>query len=211
VGTILVLALALAQGSDRSQSHVRSSEPRIVALVEKGMAQSETFRRLVAALDASDVVVYVDRKQSRPALGGYLPHDIVNAGNRRYLHVSVDIRGAEVRLVALLAHELQHAVEVAQAPEVRDPKRLAELFMRLALPFGCGETDCSETQAAKEVEWAVTVEMKAPSRGASKRRGHATSSFEECRNDVRTGGRPGAASRRYLRAPITPLMPETWV
>jgi hypothetical protein len=60
----------------------------------------------------------------------------------------------------LLAHELQHAIEVAHDPEARDVQSLEQLFTRLAITFGCGGSTCSETQAAKDVEARVSDELK---------------------------------------------------
>jgi len=143
-----------------SHRHVRATEPEILALIDEGLSRSPTFRRLVETLNASDVIVYVDPKQTRQALGGYLAHNIVARGGYRYLHIAVEMRGADRRLVSLLAHELQHAVEVAQEPDARDEDALERLFAKHALKFGCGGTSCSETQAAKEVEEAVRHELK---------------------------------------------------
>jgi hypothetical protein len=157
----MMMLAAVVTAQEPSAHHVRASHPKIVALVNGGLARSATFRQLVKTLDGSDVIVYVEPKVTRQALGGYLAHNIVTGGAYRYLHVAVEIQGAEGRLVPLLAHELQHAVEVAQNPEARDAHSLEALFARLALKFGCGGTTCSETQAAKDVEATVRSELKA--------------------------------------------------
>jgi hypothetical protein len=81
-------------------------------------------------------------------------------GGHRSLHVALEIHGAERRLVALIAHELQHAVEVAQDPHAHDAESLERLFASLAVSFDCGATSCSETQTAKDVETAVSAELK---------------------------------------------------
>jgi hypothetical protein len=132
---------------------------RFSGLVTAGLSRSDTFRRLVATLNASDVVVYVEPKLTRQALGGYLAHSIVTQGGRRYVHIAIGMQGAERRLVSLLAHELQHAVEVAQTPDVQDVESLQRMFSRLAIEFGCGGTTCYETQAAKDVEYIVSEEF----------------------------------------------------
>jgi hypothetical protein len=158
---LMIMALALAvTAQDSSHRHVRASEPRILALIDAGLSRSATFRRLVATLDESDVIVYVEPKTTRQNLGGYLAHQVVARGGYRYLHVAVETNGSEGRLVPLLAHELQHAVEVAQAPEAIDAASVQQLFVRLAVEFGCGATTCSETQAAKDVEHIVGEELK---------------------------------------------------
>lgn len=163
--TLTILALALT-AQDSSARHVRSTEPRIVTLIEAGIAGSATFRRLIETLNESDVIVYIKLNRTRQALGGYLAHTIVAQGRYRYLSISVESAGSRRRLVSLLAHELQHAVEVAHAPEARDSESLERLFSGLAVKFGCGGTSCFETQAAKDVEHIVNEEFAVPSRVA---------------------------------------------
>ena len=158
--TIMMLSLALT-AQDSPERHVRATEQKILKLIDAGLSRSETFRRLVATLNESDVIVYIEPKLTHQALGGYLAHNVVAQGNHRYLHIAVQTQGSERRLVSLLAHELQHAVEVAQAPEARDAESLERTFSRLAVMFGCGGTTCYETQAAKNVEHIVNEEFAA--------------------------------------------------
>ena len=160
--TLTILALAIT-AQDSSARHVRSIEPRIVALIEAGIAGSATFRRWIETLNESDVIVYITLKRTRPALGGYLAHNIVARGHYRYLSISVEAAGSRRRLVSLLAHELQHAVEVAHEPGARDSESLERLFSGLAIKFGCDVTSCFETQAAKDVEHIVNEEFAMPS------------------------------------------------
>jgi hypothetical protein len=140
---------------------VRTTEHKILSFIDPGLSHSATFRRLVAMLNDSDVIVYIEPKRTRQALGGYLAHNIVAQGNRRYLHIAIETQGAPRRLVSLLAHKLQHAVEVAQTQDARDAQSLARLFAERAVKFGCGGTMCYETQAAKDVECLVSEEFKA--------------------------------------------------
>ncbi len=164
---ILVLALWLPSAAQStSGQHVRSSEPRIQALIKTGQARSVTFRGLLDALDASDVIVYIEshvaresRQTVRQNLDAYLLHQVASQGGYRYLRIAVGARGSERRLIAILAHELQHAIEVAQAPAVRDSDDIERMFSALALTFGCGGTTCYETQAAKDVERIVSQEL----------------------------------------------------
>jgi len=164
--TFMILALAMTT-QDPSARHVRATEAKILTLIDAGVSGSATFRGLIATLNESDVIVYIEPKLTRQALGGYLAHNVVAQGQYRYLRISVDISGAERRLVSLLAHELQHAVEVAHAPDARDAESLERLFGRFAIKFGCGGTTCVETQAAKDVEHIVREELGAPSIGSS--------------------------------------------
>jgi len=161
---MVMLAATLLAHASEDQTHVRTTQPEILVLVNEGKARSETFRRLVATLDASGVIVYLEPKVTRRALGGYLLHDVGGGGEWRYLRIAVDFQGAPNRVIALLAHELQHAVEVAQVPEARDGESLEKLFSRLAIPGGCGGSTCYETQASKDVECAVGDELRAAPR-----------------------------------------------
>jgi hypothetical protein len=156
----MILALAVAT-QDSSARHVRATEPKIISLIDAGLSGSATFRGLITTLDASDVIVYIKPKLTHPALGGYLSHNIVAQGEYRYLRIAVEISGSQRRLVSLLAHELQHAVEVAQAPDARDAESLDRMFGRIAVKSGCNGSNCYETQAAKDVEYIVGEELKA--------------------------------------------------
>ena len=156
--TMMMLMFALT-AADSPERHVRATEPRLLTLIEAGLAHSNTFRRLIDTLNASDVIVYIEPKLTRQALRGYLAHHIVATGGRRYLHIAIQTQGSERHLISLLAHELQHAVEVSQYPDVHDARGLEQLFSRLALQFGCDSFTCFETQAARDVETIVGKEF----------------------------------------------------
>jgi DNA-binding PadR family transcriptional regulator len=160
----VMLAATLLSPVSEDFTHVRTFEPRILALIETGIRRSETFRHLVDTLNASDVIVYIEPQQTREALGGYLAHTVTAGGAFRYLRVKIVTQGAENQRISVLAHELQHAVEVAQAPEARDAESLANVFRRLAVQFGCVSRTCYETRTSRDVEHAVYDELRAAAR-----------------------------------------------
>ncbi len=125
--TMMMLALAVT-AQDSSRRHVRATEPRILALIDAGISRSPMFRGLVAALDESDVIVYIEPKIARQNLGGYLRHHVVAQGGYRYLRIVIDTQGSESRLIPVLAHELQHALEIARSPNARDAERMERVF-----------------------------------------------------------------------------------
>ena len=55
---IMVLSLAVTAQSSPDR-HVRTTDPRILVLIDAGLSHSATFRRLVDILNESDVIVYV--------------------------------------------------------------------------------------------------------------------------------------------------------
>jgi hypothetical protein len=155
--TVLSAVLAV---QDRPAHHVRSDDQKVRMLFDAGMSKSTMFRSLVDALDRSDVIVYIVPKTIRESLGGYVYSTVTIAGPYRLLRVALDTRGAECRLVSLLAHELQHAVEVSEEPTARGGQDVEALFERLSIKFGCN-SNCYETQAAIDVELVVREQLKA--------------------------------------------------
>ena len=137
---------------------VRSEEPAIRRLVDIGIACSPTFRRLVTELASTDVVVHVFLARRHNGLRGYLVHRVVEAGGVRFLQIAIDAGGAEPRVIGLLAHELQHALEVARVPEVGRTRRIDRFFEEIADNV-CRSATCSETRAATEVQEAVVDEL----------------------------------------------------
>ena len=108
-----------AVGPSAHDPHVRSLEKDADRLMAKGLAKSPTFRRLVLRLEQSDVIVYVRLAWDLPLhIGGRL-HFLAVHGESRYLVV-----------------ELQHAVEVAEAPDVTSPADLRVLYRRVGIQTG---------------------------------------------------------------------------
>jgi hypothetical protein len=135
VGLLVLLPLTVAVPTgaasppDGAHAHVRMTDERLHRLVHEGLRTSDTFRRLVERLEQSDVVVYVECDGPlSPA--GRLTFVSAVAGVR-YLHVRVSRIGSRDQQIALVAHELQHAVEIADAPEVTDVESLRAAYERI--------------------------------------------------------------------------------
>lgn len=132
---VFVLALAAAAPAQAGQQHqfertIRASDPGLRELIRDVRAISPTFRRLIARLERSDVIVYVMRQHDIPvALDGQLTF-MTQAGGTRYLKIGLAWDRPYRRLVPALAHEIQHAVEVADADDVVDDASLARAYTR---------------------------------------------------------------------------------
>jgi hypothetical protein len=112
-------------------SHVRASDPELRAAIRDGIRRSDTLRRLLERLQRSDVIVYLDFDPLlRYGYDGRMRF-MSRTENARYLKVGLRVQARRERLIAMLAHELQHAVEVADASEVIDAVSLARLFARI--------------------------------------------------------------------------------
>ena len=143
-------------------SHVRSSDDRFLNVLRYGAVRSPTLRDLIGALNRSDVIVYIEsRGRMRAGLSAYLVHQIVTAGNHRYLKVVVNRELARDRLTGVLAHELQHAREVADAADVRSGAAMRALFERLDSGMCVLIRNCTETDAAVRLQATVLDELNA--------------------------------------------------
>jgi hypothetical protein len=143
-------------------AHVRSSEDRLLNALREGVARSATFRDLIGALNRSDAIVYLaSTGRMRTGFSAYLSHRIVTAGSHRYLKVFVSRELARDRLAAVIAHELQHTREVADAVGVRSSADMRALFTRLDSGGCVLIRSCTETIAAVRLEAAVLTELAA--------------------------------------------------
>lgn len=129
-------------------SHVRSTDPVIGQALAEGLLRSTVIRRLVDAIDASDVIVYLARGDCpRPAMACLM----VASGGPDVRHLRINFRlpvglgtpGGWHRddLSVAIAHELQHAVEIAAWPEVVDGATLQAAYTRRGLDRGGAHLD----------------------------------------------------------------------
>jgi hypothetical protein len=82
---------------------------------------------------------------------------VPGAQNQRYVRVQIGARGAAEDLIALLGHELQHAVEVADALQVRNENDLATLYQHIGIRGGLHTYD---TAAAQDMGRMVRRELR---------------------------------------------------
>lgn len=137
---------------------LRPQSPRIAAWIERGRAESETFRALADRIERSDVIVYLDIQPGlRSGVAACLTW-MSATPSVRFVRASVrpDLPAREA--VAMIAHELQHVVEVADHAEVRSEPALAALFARIghATAVAGGHWD---TQAALRTGDRVRLEL----------------------------------------------------
>lgn len=139
---------------------VRTADRRLRTLIDRGARTSPTFRALLARLDRSDVVVYVQCEAPvRPGLAGRLTF-VSAAGGYRYVLVRVVAAGSTAQQIAILAHELRHAVEIADAPQVVDVDSLAHEYRRIGhLTRAQDHVVAFDSDAAVEAGYQVLAEL----------------------------------------------------
>ena len=116
--------------NDDPHKHIRTTDRRLLRLLRDGVRGADTFRRLVDRLRASDDVVYLECGGGNRSSDGRLTF-VSAVGGVRYVHVRVARLASAAVQIALIGHELRHAVEIADAPGVVDASSLAREYERI--------------------------------------------------------------------------------
>jgi hypothetical protein len=166
--TALVGVISVSPASGQSAAPapfdvVKVSHAELRWLVGEAQLRSPTFRDLAEKIRASGWLVFL---QSGPcptletALG-CLTDYVGSYEGSRYLRVFVNHKGRYPdSVIATIAHELQHAVEVAEAPDVIDRHGLRTLFQTIGSRRVRRQTGTTyDTAEAREVEAQVKREL----------------------------------------------------
>jgi hypothetical protein len=136
-------------------------------MIREGTERSATFRVLVEAIDRTNGIVYVEFGYCAFGhLDGCLLPFVASSHGDRYLRAVVirdKNRRTHDQLIALIAHELRHAIEVLEHPEVVDAATLEALYAKIGVPYTEGRSGY-ETAAARAAERAVLAELSANTR-----------------------------------------------
>jgi len=159
VWPIVLMLLTGPASGDRpavvSLLRVRAAESAMKALGDAA-ASSPTVRTLMDRLAVTDVIVYVEITAS-PQVSLARTKLVTATADVRFLRIGLSRALAPPDLIPLIAHELQHALEIAEHAEVRDDAAVRRLFSAIGHQHG---TDKFETDAAKRVEREVREELR---------------------------------------------------
>ena len=137
---------------------VRVTDPRLQSMMAEGLNRSKTFASLVTSLNRTDVIVYIESVMVLPkgTMGrlAMLPR----AGEFRYLRIQIRSDLSRRESISLIGHELQHALEIADAQEVRDSSSLIRLYERIGHESN-GE-HAYDTDAAQDMGRIVSRELR---------------------------------------------------
>ena len=126
---VAILQLAATSAGANPESRVRATHPRLAGLLTAAEHRSATFRNLVDRLNASDVIAHLEHAPPGHPIDGGLQF-VASTGSTRYLRVTVRIDVPPEQLMALIGHELRHAVEVAESPRIRDETSFRHYYKR---------------------------------------------------------------------------------
>ena len=111
-------------------------------------------------MGALNGIVYIQLKQyvdphTTRVLDGALSHSVVTAGAYRLIHLMVGAEQGD-RPIFIVAHELRHAIEVLEAPDISTEQSVDQLFEQIGMH---SHTGVVETQAALDAERSVRREL----------------------------------------------------
>ena len=168
--TSLALLLAAVTVLVPSVPRLRGASPRETAIIADLLARSATARALAAGLSSVDVIVYVQIDTKLPR-GHGATRFVTSTPSARFVRISLAPAGHADDLAALLAHELQHVIEIARAPDVIDRRGVRRLYHVIGNDRSA--TSAFETVAAQEVAREVRRELSRRSgRAADRPLGH---------------------------------------
>ena len=150
-------AAAGASGaSGAAPGRIRYTNERIADAFEWALLRSETFRDLVARVEQSDMTVYIDDGRCPQSARGACLHVLPFASERRIV-IYVHTLQVRISIVRQLAHELQHATEIAGS-DVVDDGAVRRLYERIGYRNSPSGSDLWETRAAQSAESLVLAE-----------------------------------------------------
>jgi hypothetical protein len=139
--------------------HLRPQDDRVAQALRDGARRSATFKSLVDRIERSQVIVYVAVSPTiKSSLNGMLTW-MTQAGGFRYVRASINPDMSSDQMIATVAHELQHAVEVIEDESVTDEKSLVALYKRIGRPSGSEAPSRWETVAAQQAGSRVRREL----------------------------------------------------
>ncbi len=151
---------AFDAGRDRILTRVRGADTEMHRLIREGDERSQTFQQLVDEIQRSNAVVVVGFGLCASGRFRSCVSHVSGDERQRHVRILVNTRATSDQLVATIAHELQHAIEIIREPDVRDVETVAALYRRIGTgKCSLGLSEICETEAAKSTERRVLQEL----------------------------------------------------
>src|SRR5262245_4413476 len=158
---VLLLIFVLPYSvSAETAPRVRVLDAHLKSLLDHGLMRSPTLRALVDKVEASSILVFVDGDMRMPERLGAQLNFVTSVNAVRYVRVEINVMLAPRRQIALLAHELQHALEIAGRPEIQDIEAMESFYEDIGFQsYDDGRHRGFETEAALEMQEAVERDL----------------------------------------------------
>jgi hypothetical protein len=168
---LALLAAALFSGATQANAaettdevpliRLKPADPEMRRLITDGYSRSASFRNLVDEIHRSNAVVVVQFGLCANGRFRSCVTNIEGDERQRHVRIKVNTRTTDDRLIATIAHELQHAVEMLRDPDVTNRDTALALYRRIG-SGNCfaGLSDTCETDAALALEERVQHELQ---------------------------------------------------
>jgi len=177
--------------------HIRTDDPVLRWLLDTGSSSSLTFRWLVRQIERSDLVVYVRIVAMPRAIAGKTAFG-TSAGGVRYVQVLLAEPQKGTEALVILAHELQHVLEVARNPLIVDAASMAAQYVRHGAVRKRGTATLVDTTKAVLIGDAVAQQLRG-------RHWELDQDFAR----VRAGAQPAAVEKQaWQLSPYVDQMPS---
>jgi coenzyme F420-reducing hydrogenase gamma subunit len=151
---------ATAHDEQLQLTRVKPADPEMRRLVLDGYMRSSTFSALVDELQRSNAIIVI---QFGTCANGRVRSCVSNVDGderQRHIRIKVNTRTTDDRLIATIAHELQHATEITRERTATNSEQTLALYRRIATgKCRAGLSDACETDAALRVEAVVNHEL----------------------------------------------------
>jgi hypothetical protein len=160
MSTLMVSGSIAAQDEERVITRVRGAHPEVHRMIREADRRSATFRAMIDEVQRSNAIVVV---QFGLCANGRFRSCVIGVGGgarERHIRVVLLPRPTDDRLMATIAHELQHALEILREADVTDGESAQRLYRRIGLG-DCqrGLSEICETEAALELERKVLDDL----------------------------------------------------
>lgn len=157
---LLFTLLLSGSASADTVPHLRILDGQLKSLFEHGLTQSPTLRELADKIQEASILVFVESDMRMSERLGARLQFVTTVDGVRYVRVDINCTLAPRRQVALLAHELQHALEIADRPDIVDIEAMESMYEDIGFQsFEDGRHRGFETHAALDVQETVDREL----------------------------------------------------
>jgi hypothetical protein len=153
VSMAMVGSVSADGGIDRrTVRRVRPMDAWADESLDRGLLRSAVVRTLVSELEHTDVIVHVQTVSTLPMGTAGQTRLSLDVGSCRYIRIQLARALLPDERAAILAHELQHAAELARAG-ARDDHDVRALYERIGREVADGTFETAEARDAGARAW----------------------------------------------------------
>lgn len=136
---------------------IRTTGPRAALTLRRGLTLCPTLRAQVEQLERSDLIVYITCERRPPGRSDASMQLVHATTEFRFVRIAINIELSMPRRLALLGHELQHALEMAGNPGIRDRASFLQYYEQVGVRHL--DPKALDTEAARQTGERVRQEF----------------------------------------------------